>query len=166
MAQVSPVASPGEPITIRTDAILTGTFVATSVQKIEKARLVTLWINMDPAATTDNPQIIPLFAPMQTTTPATTDDVWYSPNEYDGANSPTLPTGTGLSGADYTLQPEFAMIKVRPLLIRFESIDAATDEFRIKVTFRCEDAGFFQCHCADAGSGTLANLELKMSVTV
>lgn len=164
--QVSPVATPGEAITIRTDAILTGTLVATSVQKIEKARYVTLWINMDAAATTDTPQIIPLFAPIQGTTPATTDDVWYSPNESDGSNAAQLPGGTGLSGADYTLTPEFAMVKMRPLLLRWESIDATTDEFRIKMTFRCEDAGFFQCHCADVGSGTLANLELKMSVTV
>lgn len=147
--------------TLRADAILTATNVASGPIDVRSARLITLLCNVDVAATTNNPQIIPLGAYWQQTPPATTDDVWYGFNEYDGSNVATLPGVTGLSGADFTMTPEFAMFKARPLLIRFETTDNATDELRIAIPIRVDWCGYFQVHCSDVGTGTLANLEIK-----
>lgn len=150
--------------TLRADAILTATGVASGPIDVSAWRQITLLINLDPAATTNTPQILPLGAVVQTQ-PLTTDDVWYGFNEYDGSNTAATMGGTALPGADFTITPGAATIKVNPLMIRFQTITSAADEIRIAVPIRVDWCNWFQAHCWDVGSGTLANLEIKYTLS-
>lgn len=154
----------GDVATLRADAILTATGVASGPIDVSAYRQITLLLNMDPAATTNNPQILPLGAVAQSL-PLTTDDVWYGFNEYDGSNTAATMGGTVLSGADFTITPGAAIIKVNPLMIRFQTITNAADEFRIAVPIRVDWCNWFQIHCWDVGTGTLANLEVKYTLS-
>lgn len=150
--------------TLRADAILTATGVASGPIDVSSWRQITLLINYDPAATTDNAQILPLGA-VAVAQPLTTDDVWYGFNEYDGSNTAATMGGTVLSGADFTITPGAAIVKVNPLMIRFQTITNAADEIRIAVPIRVDWCNWFQVQCWDVGSSTLANLEIKYTLS-
>lgn len=168
----TPAVATEEASIVRANAILTSTYVASSVINVADARMITMLLKIAAGAATGFVQLIPLLAPKQTTNqvnsqPLTTDDVWLSPLEYDGTNTSAVPGGTILAGADFTLSPAYARVAVRPLLLRTEAALVATDEIRVAVSVRCDWAGWFHVQCADtSGAGTLSDLEVKIVRTI
>lgn len=68
--------------------------------------------------------------------PALGDDSWFALPEREAAGTATLVAGTLPTGADYTIAPEWSVVKVRPMLIRTEDGDANTDKIRMAVPLR------------------------------
>lgn len=160
-----PAVATEAPTTIVNGVTMTSTFQASSVVDVSSARQITLLIDFDAGGAGNIPDIIPLFS-ADNAQPAATDDSWFAPNETDGSITAATVGGTGLSGADFTLQPEYANVTARPLLLRLETSDAASDEYRLAVTLRCDWARYFHCQFADSSGTTLGALTVKICRSV
>lgn len=129
---------------------------------LEGARRLVLLVSYSPNAVGGYPGIIPAFGyTIVEGGPAATDDVWYVPAVWDGSVTATLLTAASQpAGTDYTVQPEFGFTTHRPMLIRLEAGDAATDEIRIAVTLEVGAARWARVSYAELGvvatPGTLA----------
>jgi hypothetical protein len=150
--------------TMRADAILTTTHVASTVEDVTGARWITLLINIDGADTSGTVDIILATSneyASDGSPPLTTDDVWYPPSVTDGSITVVDPAGTKLSNTDWTFQPEWAKLTLRPGFLQFEAVEASTDEIRIRVKVDVADAKWFYFSANAAGAGTLPNLQVK-----
>lgn len=150
----SPAKAREEKTSIQASDALTDTYQASSVLDVSEAREVTLLIKHNAGAAGNIPELLVLFSD-QDAIPLTTDDVWYIPNETDGSITAALPGGTLFPSADFTLVPEFARVTVRPLQIRIETTDAATDELRLAITLKCTWAKWMHVQYVDDSGTTL-----------
>lgn len=151
--------------TIVDGVLLTTTYQASSVLDVSDSREVTLLVDVNAGSADNIVSILPLLAReagSSTDAPVATDDVWYAPSVYDGSVSANALSGTMLSGADFTANPEWGRIVLRPTEIRLENTSDAADEIRIAITVRCAWARFFHLQVADHdASGTKSTITVK-----
>ena len=164
--RVTPIAASEAEQEIRASAILTGTFVASSIVNVRDAREVVLLVRLTSGSADNLIYLIPLLAAASAdgTEPAATDDVWFPPQINDGAvTAETIDTNlTLLSGADFAKTPEWGRVTVRPLLLKLENT-AGTEAVRVAIPIKCAWASYFHVQAADADqTGTLATLQMAI----
>ncbi len=147
------------PVVLRASAILTSTYVQTAIVDVTDARWLTIVIHGSAGAAANIPQMLIWFS-NEANRPLTTDDVWTAPHSGDGSVSVAAPGGTAHAGEDATLVPESGIVVVRAGVIRLETSENATDEWRIRVPISVADARWVHLDCADVGGGTLTTLAL------
>lgn len=163
-SRMSPVAVSDVEQEIRASAILTGTFVASSVVNVREAREVVVIARVTAGSADNLIYLIPLLAARNAddTAPAATDDVWVPPQVNDGSVTAEVIDSnlTLLSGADFAATPEWGRVTVRPLLLKLENT-AGTEAIRIGISIKCAWASWFHVQVADADqTGTLATMQL------
>jgi len=149
---------------IRAEAVTTTTHVAADLVDVSEARRLSLLITIDGADSSGTVQMLLGLANedgVGGAPPLTTADVWYPGAAYDGSVTVVDPAGSILASTDWTFQPEWAKLTLRPGFLEFEAIEAATDEIRIRVKVDVEDARWFYCSVNSAGAGTLPGVAIK-----
>lgn len=94
---------------------------------------VTLWIKASADAASAYAHLV-VNVSGAATAPAQGDDSWYQPPLADQTPTDTLLTGSVPTGADYTIAPEWGIVKIRPMVLRTIDSDANTDEIRMAQT--------------------------------
>lgn len=163
---IGPVVSAGATLLTETAAAGSGAYTASAVVDVRAYRTITLFINSDAAAANGYPMIRPRVAfeddGVVGVAPAFGSDVWYAVGVTDGAPVATLLTGAVASGVDYTGAPEWGVLTFRPLAIRTEAHDAATDEIRMTVALDVSAASWFSLEYGEVGNtGTPSALGIK-----
>lgn len=120
------------------------------IVNVEMFRTVTLWIKASADAASAYAHIVPLVSASEAE-PAQGDDSWFGLSIADAAPTDTLLTGTVPTGADYTIAPEWGVVKCRPLVIRTIESDANTDEIRMAVTLNVTHARWMYIACEEVG---------------
>ncbi len=106
-----------------------------SIVSVNGGTEVTLWIKASADAASAYAQMVVNLSGLAAA-PALGDDSWYQPAIADLAPTDALLTGSVPTGADYTIAPEWGVIKLRPLVLRTIDSDANTDEIRMAITIR------------------------------
>jgi hypothetical protein len=144
------------------EKLLTTTYVASDVIDVREARQIALLIAAD-AGAADNVPTMLLLGACAATAPLATDDSWYGLPAYDGVVTPNLPTSTKLSGADFSLTPEWGAVTVLPANLKLQATDNATDEIRLSVVIDVSWCTHFHLQAADVGGGaTKASLLVQV----
>ena len=126
------------------------------IVNVEQFRFVTFWIKASVDAANAYAHIVPLVSASEAA-PAQGDDSWYGVSISDIAPTDTLLTGTLPTGADYSIAPEWGVVKSRPIVIRTIDGDANTDEIRMTVTINVTHARWMYIACEEVtGNMTLA----------
>ncbi len=150
---IAPGAIVRQELLAETACAAAGAWAATSIVKVEGYRTLVLEIAVDCAAAGGYPWIVPRISSQGgDTAPAFGDDVWFPPSITDGAPVATLNTGTRVTGVDYTGAPEFGVLTFRPLAIRTEAHDAATNEIRKRVVMDITGGRWFSVEYAEVGA--------------
>lgn len=163
---IGPSVTGGATLLAETTAAASGAYTASGVIDVRSFRTITLFLNVDAAAVGGYPVIRPRVAYEDDGTlgvaPAFGSDVWYAVGVTDGSPVATLLTGTVASGVDYTGAPEWGVLTFRPLAIRTEAHDAATDEIRMTVALDVSAASWFSLEYGEVGNtGTPSAIGIK-----
>jgi len=117
------------PLTIRTAAVATGSYVASSSFRCQTGRIVTLLVTVDAAAIGNQVSLVPVGGFYD----AAANDVvsWYALPSSDGSVTEvdlTNPVaGTGITGQNFGSQT------VRGLEIRHPAADSATEDIKLAI---------------------------------
>lgn len=167
----SPVVSCERPSTILSNAgaalTLTTTDQASDVVDVEDAREIVVLVQFTPGAAGSFYQLRFLLSaedaptPTSTRAPAVGDDVWYAPAVYDGSVIASVPAGSLVAGADYTNDPEWGVVTMRPLIVYSELGNNATDKIRQAYVVKCGWAKYFHMVASDQSAGTKGAILVK-----
>lgn len=138
--------------------LLTTTYQGSDILDVKEARQIVLLVDVEGQAA-DNQVSILLLGAVANDPPAANADEWFALPAYDGSVSAALPSSTKLSGADFTMTPEWGRFTVLPAEILIQPTDNDGDEVRLAVVLDVSWCSYFQVHAADeGGGGTLAKL--------
>jgi hypothetical protein len=104
-----------------------------SIVSVYGGTQVTLWIKANVGAAGAYAHLV-LNVSGLAAAPAQADDSWYQPTIADITPTDTLLTGSVPTGADYTIAPEWGIVKLRPIVMRTIDGDANTDQIRMAQT--------------------------------
>lgn len=140
----SPMPCVGLPGELRASAVLTAAWVASNIISVRDARKITLFIayNAAAAGTANRPQMI--FAVSgELTAPAIGTDEWYALGLTDAAPTAAVLTGTGPTGWDATITPEYYNHVVAGASFTLQPSDNGTDKIRCTLTLDVTGAKHF-----------------------
>jgi hypothetical protein len=165
----TPFPAIGPKTTIYASAILTAAFKASSVINVQGYRKLDIIVRGTHGDAGNLVNIVPLLSDEDVAAnadgkPLATDDVWDAPMVGDGSVvGGTLP-GTLLSGADFTLVPNWGRISLYPVFIRLPTSSAATDKIRYRIPgVHLGGARWFHVQANDSkGSGTLSTISIAV----
>jgi hypothetical protein len=146
---MSPTPATGEAVELlASTALTTDPSTASAIVSVADARRIMLWIRADVGAAGAYAQIIPLLSAKKAA-PALGDDQWFAPAVIDSTPTDTLLTGTLPAGADYTIAPEWRVLKAGPMVIRTIDGDAGTDKVRMVVSLDVTGALWLYVACEE-----------------
>jgi len=154
-------------VTLVADAALAaaGAFTASTIIDVRLWRTLNLSVRYSPGAAGGFPDIIP-FRAKTASEPLTTADSWYGFGVNDGSVNPQLMTGAFPAGTDATIEPEWGTVTERPLALRTELGNAATDEIRMDVELNVTSVKWVYILYAERGvAGTPGVLGLRYNLS-
>lgn len=153
----SPLPQTGAAVELLASTALgTDPSTVSGVVSVAQFRRVTLWIKASVDAAGAYAHIVPLVSAARSQ-PAIGDDSWFGLSERDAEATATLLAGSVTTGADYTIAPEWAVVTMRPIVIRTEAGDANTNEIRMAVTLDVTHARWLYVACEEVSAAmTLA----------
>lgn len=128
-----------------------GDWTRSDIISVMDAREIVLLIAYDPSTSSGGyPHIVPLVSCNQAQ-PAAGDDSWYMPGVTDGTVT-EVSADTGLpSGADYTAVPGYGEVLYRPIMLRCDAADNASDEIRLAIRLNVAPYRWLHLICAEKG---------------
>lgn len=127
------------------------------------ARYITLYIKVTAATAANEVRLIP-FVNGDTVSPASGDDEWYPMGVSDvvASSSAVIAAAQALpTGADWSLDPAWALVNYQGLIIGTRPVVNATDKIRMKIKLDVGDARWIQIVYADVlAAGTKASIAI------
>lgn len=161
----TPSAGPAQPLiasqTLTTD--LNG--AKSGVYSVADARRIALWVKYSGNAAGGYAHIVPLVS-AEGEEPAIADDSWFGLGIVEASATGTLLTGTMPTGADYTIAPEWGVVKSLPTVIRTEEADGASDEVRMCVVLDVTHARWLYVAAEEASGSTAGDIAIDWSISL